>query len=210
MASVSMAAGANTKSQNSAGNWTAKSDNAVQKTLENSLKQFLKTNVKNNPEFASGINLGEYEAEEIINWLGDNPDFLQEVLSHVASDKLESLNWGQVYKAWRAWALADSDHDGMTNGDELLALTDPEDQDSSLTLQLVTSSPKSKSANKDGDYVSWEAQPGCTYTVESCNDLMIGEWTVIAEGLTEDHKATIELGLPTGNSRVYYRLQVSR
>ncbi len=220
-ASVSMATGANTNSQNSAGNWTAKSDTAgqpgnseqaTQKTLTDSLKQFLKTNVKSNPEFASGINLGEYEADEIINWLSDNPDFLTEVLSHVESDRLESLNWGKVYKAWRAWALEDSDNDGMTNGDELLALTDPDDAASSLVLELTTSHGKGSVKNSDPtiDYVSWDAQPGCTYAVEACTDLLSSEWTVIAEGLTEDHKKTIELGLPTGNSRVYYRLQVSR
>ena len=198
-ASVSMAA-ANTNSQNSAGNWTAKPDRSEQ-ALAKSLKRFLKTNVKNNPEFASGINLGEYEADEIVNWLADNPDLLTEVLSYVASDKLDSLNWGQVYKAWRIWALEDSDNDGMTNGDELLALTDPDDDTSSVTLNLVRSS--------DGaDLVSWDAQSGCTYSVEGRDDLVSGEWTTLVEGLTGDQ--TIEWELPVTKSREYYRLQVSR
>ena len=220
-ASVSMAAGANTTSQNSAQNWAAQddssspSDNAgqpgnseqvIKSAIARAIEQFLDTDVRNNPEFASGINLGEYETDEIINWLGNKPDFLSELLAIVVSgkleslDKFESLDWWPVYKGWREWALEDSDGDGMTNGDELLALTDPADDTSSVILKLVKT---------DGaDLLSWDAQSGCNYAVEGCDDLMSGEWTTLAEGLTGDQ--VIEWKLPASKSREYYRVKVSR
>ena len=220
MASVSMAARANTNSQNSAGNWRAKdpcsspydkagqrgnSEQALKKAIAKSLERFLEKNVRNNPEFALGINLGEYEADEIINWIGKRPYFLPELLSHVAPGKLESLDWWQAYEGWREWALEDSDHDGMTNGDELLALTDPDDAASCLVLKLVKS-PVTSSGR--ADYLSWDAQPSCSYTIEGRDDLVSGEWTVIAEGLTGDQ--VIEWKLPVTKSREYYRVTVSR
>ncbi|MBC8206367.1 MAG: hypothetical protein H8E68_04365 [Kiritimatiellaeota bacterium] len=208
-ASVSMAAGANTNTLNSAQNWTAQTDKvgqpgnseqALRKAIAKSLERFLDKNVRNNPEFASGINLGEYEVDEIINWIGNKPDFLPEFLSHVASGNLDTLDWWQAYEGWREWALEDSDNDGMTNGDELFALTDPDDNTSSVTLKLVKT---------DGaDLLSWDAQSGCTYAVEGCDDLMSGEWTTLAEGLTGDQ--VIEWKLPATKSRAYYRVNVSR
>ena len=219
-ASVSMAARANTNSQNSAGNWTAKdlcsspsdnagqrgnSEQALKKAIAKSLERFLEKNVRNNPEFAAGINLGEHEADEIINWVGKRPYFLPELLSHVAAGKLESLDWWQAYGGWHAWALEDSDNDGMTNGDELLALTDPDDAASCLVLKLVKS-PVTSSVQ--ADYVSWDAQPGCTYAVETSTDLLSGEWTILAEGLTGDQAIAWEL--PAVNSHAYYRVTVSR
>ena len=208
MASVSMAAGANTKSQNSAGNWTAKteegqpgnSEQALRKAIAKSLERFLDKNVRNNPEFAAGINLGEYEADEIINWIGNKPDFLPGFLSQVASGNIDTLDLWQAYEGWREWALEDSDNDGMTNGDELLALTDPDDSTSSVTLKLVKT---------DGaDLLSWDAQSGCTYAVEGRDDLMSGEWTTLVDGLTGDQ--AIDWKLPVTKSREYYRVTVSR
>ena len=214
-ASVSMAARANTNSQNSAGNWTAKrgssssSDTAgkngncknADKKMAKAFKQFLKEKVKNDPEFNCGINLGEYESDEIINWLNNHLDLLEVLMSQLESGTLESENLWPVYKGWRAWALADSDGDGMTNGDELLALTDPDDDMSAVTLELI------KSPEGD-DLVSWDAQSTCTYALEGSNDLMSGEWTTVVDGLIGDQ--TIDWELPVDNHYSYYRLQVSR
>lgn len=65
----------------------------------------------------------------------------------------------------------DADGDGMTNGQEFLAGTDPTDEDSSLWMQITLTPPTGTNA-----LLQWPAKPGASYRVQYSDDVAAGNW----------------------------------
>jgi hypothetical protein len=96
---------------------------------------------------------------------------------------------------------ADTDGDGATDGDEVIAGTDPLDAESVLSLD-ITSGPAA-----DVNRLSFETVVGRTYEIYSRSNLLQGAWTPAAINIIgTDALQTI---LDTNNlPRTYYRLGV--
>jgi len=80
----------------------------------------------------------------------------------VLPDDWQTAYWGTESTSWQG-ATVDSDDDGATNLQELLAGTDPTDPSSVLKTSLVTS--------PQGMYLVWDTQPGSVYQVQTTADL---------------------------------------
>jgi len=80
----------------------------------------------------------------------------------VLPDDWQTGYWGSQVSAWEG-AGVDSDGDGATNLQELLAGTDPVDPDSVLKTSLEPS--------PQGLHLVWNTQPGCVYQVQVTEDL---------------------------------------
>ena len=100
-------------------------------------------------------------------------------------------------------AQADSDGDGVTNIDEYIADTNPEDPASVFLIRL----------KPDGAGVTWDGRPGRTYTVWATRDLREA-FTVVASGIDgvgpETAYATDAqtLGLLSAGGAIFYRVEV--
>jgi hypothetical protein len=81
-------------------------------------------------------------------------------------DDWQTQYWGAKWSMWPA-ANADTDRDGMSNFEEFLAGTNPNDPSSVLKTQLA--------ADPLGWRLSWNTQPGFVYQVQSSVDFV--EWT---------------------------------
>ncbi|GAB4172192.1 MAG: hypothetical protein Fur0032_11590 [Terrimicrobiaceae bacterium] len=72
---------------------------------------------------------------------------------------------------------ADNDGDGMLNGIEHIAGTDPLDASSIFQIDSI-------STDQSGTTITWQARPGKSYTVQSSPNMDNGSWTNIATGNT--------------------------
>ncbi|HJN90731.1 MAG TPA: lamin tail domain-containing protein [Verrucomicrobiota bacterium] len=100
-------------------------------------------------------------------------------------------------------AALDTDHDGHTNYEELLAGTRPNDADSVLWLDL-TVTPDSLSA-------TFEAQPGRSYVLWTTNNPVNGKWGKVHEFQAQKDKRIISYQLPDTHlpsPNGYYRLTI--
>jgi hypothetical protein len=97
---------------------------------------------------------------------------------------------------------ADDDGDGMTNGAEFAAGTDPLDPNSRLAVTAWGVGP-------GGFLMSFATVVGKVYAVEYCDTL--ATWSVLASGIAGTGEV-VELNDPSaaGNSQRFYRLRVSQ
>lgn len=99
------------------------------------------------------------------------------------------------------FASEDSDGDGLSNADEFAANTDPDDAGSGLVL--------AEGKDSLGTYIYWEAQPGCTYSIEACSNLISGKWTSVVDGLTGDGRP-LWWEPSVDDPCIFYRIHVNK
>jgi hypothetical protein len=83
-------------------------------------------------------------------------------------DTFQTTFWGGNVKNWEA-ADVDSDQDGLTNLEELMAGTNPLNPRSVLNIGLEK--------RDSSTWLAWEMQPGGIYGIESTRDLQHWEMT---------------------------------
>ncbi len=133
----------------------------------------------------------------------------------IAATMTSSVNDG-IPDAWRAFyfggdgttsnsesaATADPDHDGQDNYAEFLAGTNP--TNAASVLKVTAYNP-----NVDGNVVGLNSTAGTVYRVECRDDLLAGEWSILADQVIGNGT---NLFLPdpgaTAVSRRFYRAQV--
>jgi hypothetical protein len=86
----------------------------------------------------------------------------------VLPDDWQANYWGSQTSSWEGSSV-DSDGDGATNLQELLAGTNPVDADSVLKTSLASS--------PQGIHLVWNTRPGCVYQVQITADLT--NWTPV-------------------------------
>jgi hypothetical protein len=86
----------------------------------------------------------------------------------VLPDDWQASYWGAQATSWEG-AQVDSDGDGATNLQELLAGTNPVDPQSVLKMSFASS--------PQGMHLVWNTQPGCVYQVQITADL--NDWTPV-------------------------------
>lgn len=120
------------------------------------------------------------------------------------SDEWKAYFFGSL-DAEAAAANADPDHDGMTNLDEYLAGTNPNDAQSRLGFETATYNQAKRAL-----VLRWLTAPGKTYRVEASPDIQTSNWSVIAAGIQGDgefQEWTHENS--TSNAR-FYRLRLDQ
>ena len=139
--------------------------------------------------------------ENLLAFTGGGSDSL-EVFQRPAALGRQMQNWlGEVVS--NAPADADSDGDGMTNQQEFLAGTDPNDRGSLLKLDGFLHDPA-----KGEQTLTWRAKRGVRYRVQSSENL--NSW--ISDNSTEllGNDGDVSLSIkPVGNkTKLFHRLQV--
>jgi hypothetical protein len=128
----------------------------------------------------SGMSQGTTWGEDL------NLDFLP--------DDWQTTYWGAQTSSW-ATATTDSDNDGASNWQELLAGTDPVDSTSVLSTSME--------ASAQGYHLNWNTQPGSVYQVQVTEDLTT--WTPV--GAERFSAGTTDSILVQGTSNlVMYRV----
>ncbi len=96
-------------------------------------------------------------------------------------------------------AALDSDHDGMTNLQEYLAGTDPQDPRSALRAQVL---------NDGSRRIQFVAVAGHAYTVEYCESLTQDVWQTFTNVPAQDSPATwpVTVLAPTPRAMCFYRV----
>ena len=139
--------------------------------------------------------------ENLLAFTGGGSDSL-EVFQRPAALGRQMQNWlGEVVS--NAPADADSDGDGMTNRQEFLAGTDPNDRGSLLKLDGFLHDPA-----KGEQTLTWRAKRGVRYRVQSSENL--NSWTsdTSTELLGNDGDVSLSIK-PVGNkTKLFHRLQV--
>jgi len=125
-----------------------------------------------------------------------------EVFQRPAALGRQIQNWlGEVVS--NAPATADSDGDGMTNRQEFLAGTDPNDRGSRLQLDGFLHDPATGEQT-----LTWRAKRGVRYRVQSSENLSLWTTDNSTELLGNDGDVSLSIK-PVGNkTKLFYRLQV--
>ncbi|MBM3833918.1 MAG: hypothetical protein FJ403_11740 [Verrucomicrobia bacterium] len=111
-------------------------------------------------------------------------------------DDWQSHYWGSKISLWSD-PKNDDDRDGASNLQEFLAGTDPKDSASALRMQMATTD--------QGNFLSWNTQPGFVYQVELKVDLS-AEWTDL--GAPRFAVGSTDSMLISGrNNLMYYRVK---
>lgn len=111
-------------------------------------------------------------------------------------DDWQSIYWGNTPSTWPE-PKADDDGDGASNLQEFLAGTHPKDATSVLRTQMI--------ATDQGNFLSWNAQPGFVYQVQSKTDLS-AEWADL--GAPRFAVGSTDSMLISGTSDlIYYRVK---
>lgn len=90
----------------------------------------------------------------------------------------------------------DSDADGMSDGDESVAGTDPFDSASLFSLTL------------EGSTLSWPSVPNRFYSLEKCTNLIGGNWALVDQYSTTFPKNSVALSIT--DSTAFYRVIVEK
>ena len=128
------------------------------------------------------------DSAEIRTWARDeNQDGLP--------DDYQTLYWGKNPSKWRDFS-EDSDGDGATNGEELLAGTNPMNSEDVLSIQI--------GKTQSGVFnVNWETLPGAIYQIQATTDLE--NWEVVfGPALAEGFEDSINI--EKSQSKEIYRL----
>ena len=99
--------------------------------------------------------------------------------------------------------LADTDHDGMPDAQELIAGTNPTDPLSFLSLQprLIASTTMA---------LTWSSVTGRTYTIQFKASLTSGTWQTLTNNISGTGQIIqVQDSVVAGNTR-FYRLQATR
>ncbi len=99
--------------------------------------------------------------------------------------------------------LADSDDDGMDDGDEIAAGTSPTSDTSVLALVDVAELPGG------GDIVlRWLSVSNRTYTLASSTDLIANAWQVVQSGIPATPSVNVHTATHAIAGRRFYRVEV--
>jgi hypothetical protein len=101
-------------------------------------------------------------------------------------------------------AVADSDGDGRSDGEEVIAGTSPADAASVFTLKTVENLPD------DAVKLTWSSVPGRTYQVEVSETMANSQWVVTGPAITAVADLTsTTVAKPPSSQRAFYRVTVS-
>jgi cyclophilin family peptidyl-prolyl cis-trans isomerase/formylglycine-generating enzyme required for sulfatase activity len=139
--------------------------------------------------------------ENLLAFTGGGSDSL-EVFQRPAALGRQMQNWlGEVVS--NAPADADSDGDGMTNRQEFLAGTDPNDRGSLLQLDGFLHDPA-----KGEQTLTWRAKRGVRYRVQSSENLSLWTTDNSTELLGNDGDVSLSIKPVGSKTKLFYRLQV--
>ncbi len=104
---------------------------------------------------------------------------------------------------WNMQESSDPDNDHYENWKEYFAGTNPDDIDSFLGLKSIVRSSGNKLT------LSWASVAGKSYSIEKCDDIKSGVWSVVKSSITATAPSnTEEIDMPVSQNTVYYRIVV--
>jgi len=104
---------------------------------------------------------------------------------------------------------ADPDHDGMSNLQEYLAGTNPNDADDYLRVSSVA---VSLTGGSDIDALVWTSHPTRQYRVQECTNLLSGQWEDVGSLISPDPGTETARTVPfaAASAQRFLRIQVVR
>jgi alpha-L-rhamnosidase len=145
-----------------------------------------------------------YYTVSSLNAIGNSADSAPaSATTYTAIENWRFLHFGTVANLGSAADSADPDGDGLTNAQEQVAGTDPNDRTSLLAINGI-----SKSGNDV--VVSFLTVAGKTYRLECSNTLVSGSWIPVQDGIsgTGGMIQVTDVGAAS-NSKRFYRIVVS-
>jgi hypothetical protein len=198
---AAVAPGALTAINHSSGNGTINFAASNNSSWAASGGTVLRVTFTRNPSAAAGSERRLITLENMMAFTADGLDL--DVFQRPAVLGLQMQNWLNGTLGQGANTNADSDGDGMTNRQEFLAGTNPNDRGSRLKLDGFLHDPA-----KGEQTLTWRAKRGVRYRVQSSENL--SSWTTdnSTELLGNDGDVSLSIK-PVGNkTKLFYRLQV--
>lgn len=121
---------------------------------------------------------------------------------HLVSDEWKTNYFGSVTNAY-ADPMADPDNDGVPNWMEFLAGTNPTNAASHLQFSGVRMTGEAGRA-----LLQWNVVAGRVYVVESCPDLVNGQWTAVQTNTADTSPLGASIDVNKNGSCQFYRLRV--